>query len=68
MDDSRAQWSIPGLNADKLPYKDGTGLPPQGRTVRAAPALPPGGGRLLFVPNVPFAGIRPAGADRQATG
>ena len=28
-------------------HKDGAGLPPQGRTVRAAPALPPGGGRLL---------------------
>jgi hypothetical protein len=29
-------------------YMDGAGLPPQGRTVRAAPALPPGGGRLIF--------------------
>ena len=29
-------------------HMDGAGLPPQGRTVRAAPALPPGGGRLMF--------------------
>jgi len=29
-------------------HKDGTGLPPQGRTVRAGAALPPGGARLLF--------------------
>jgi hypothetical protein len=29
-------------------YKDGAGLPPQGRTVRAGAALPPGGARLLF--------------------
>ena len=28
--------------------KDGAGLPPQGRTVRAGAALPPGGARLLF--------------------
>src|SRR5207245_1426703 len=34
--------------ADKLTYKDGAGLPPQGRTVRAGVALPPGGARLLF--------------------
>ena len=27
--------------------KDGAGLPPQGRTVRAGAALPPGGARLL---------------------
>jgi len=32
--------------ADKL-QTDGAGLPPQGRTVRAAPALPPGGRRLF---------------------
>jgi hypothetical protein len=36
--------------ADKLTYKDGAGLPPQGRTVRAGAALPPGGARLLFSP------------------
>src|SRR5260370_20251846 len=29
-------------------HKDGTGLPPQGRTVRAGAALPPGGARFLF--------------------
>jgi len=34
--------------AVKLTHKDGTGLPPQGRTVRAGVALPPGGARLLF--------------------
>jgi hypothetical protein len=39
--------SIREPNAGRLFYKDGAGLPPQGRTVRAAPALPPGGGRLL---------------------
>src|SRR4029077_17724554 len=33
--------SIREPNADKLFYQDGAGLPPQGRTVRAAPALPP---------------------------
>jgi hypothetical protein len=31
-------------------HKDGAGLPPQGRTVRAGAALPPGGARLLFSP------------------
>jgi len=35
--------------ADKLTHKDGAGLPPQGRTVRAGVALPPGGARLLFL-------------------
>ncbi len=34
--------------ADKLIHKDGAGLPPQGRTVRAGVALPPGDARLLF--------------------
>ncbi len=34
--------------AVKLIYKDGAGLPPQGRTVRAGVALPPGDARLLF--------------------
>ena len=29
-------------------YKDGAGLPPQGRTVRAGAALPPGGARLFL--------------------
>ena len=29
-------------------HKDGAGLPPQGRTVRAGATLPPGGARLLF--------------------
>ena len=33
--------------------KDGTGLPPQGRTVRAGAALPPGGARLLFCSRFP---------------
>src|SRR6185312_15293280 len=32
---------------------DGTGLPPQGRTVRAGTALPPGGARLLFLQSFP---------------
>jgi hypothetical protein len=32
----------------KLTHKDGAGLPPQGRTVRAGVALPPGDARLLF--------------------
>src|SRR5689334_5073591 len=33
--------------------KDGAGLPPQGRTVRAGAALPPGGARLLFCNRFP---------------
>jgi len=38
--------------ADKLMYKDGTGLPPQGRTVRAGAALPPGGAHQLNSVNI----------------
>jgi hypothetical protein len=34
-------------------YKDGTGLPPQGRTVRAGATLPPGGARLFFPGSFP---------------
>ena len=45
--------------ADKLTYKDGAGLPPQGRTVRAGVALPPGGARLLF--RVVAAEVHPCG-------
>ena len=44
----RHLWSTLELFADKLPNKDGAGPPPQGRTVRAGPALPPGGARLLI--------------------
>jgi hypothetical protein len=44
---------IRGHFADKLTDKDGTGLPPQGRTVRAGTALPPGGARLLFLRSFP---------------
>ena len=39
---------IRGHFADKLIHKDGAGLPPQGRTVRAGAALPPGGARLFL--------------------
>jgi hypothetical protein len=44
-------------------YKDGAGLPPQGRTVRAGVALPPGGARLLFseLPPVPCDDSRSCG-------
>jgi hypothetical protein len=41
--------SIREPNADKLFYKDGAGLPPQGRTVRAAPRSPPRRGAASFV-------------------